>query len=79
MRRLSDPKHERTTAMQLSTGFERSFSDLVCACTDLVRHHSPDMRCPPEWTHDKADYRRGGSFCRVACLGAYTGASDRAG
>jgi hypothetical protein len=66
VRCLSAPDHDRTTAMRLFTGFERSFSDLVCACSDLVRHHPPDMRCPLEWTHDKADWRRGGKFCRVA-------------
>ena len=65
VRGLSDPNHERTSAMQLFSGFEQSFSDLVCACTDLVRHHPPDMRCPPEWTHGKADKRRSGKFCRV--------------
>jgi hypothetical protein len=55
VRRLSDPDHERTTAMQLSTGSEQSFSDLVWVHADLVRHHPPDMRCPPEWTHDKTE------------------------
>jgi hypothetical protein len=55
VRGLGDSDHERTTAMRLFTGFERSFCDLVWVYSDLVRHRVPDMRCPPEWTHDKAD------------------------
>jgi hypothetical protein len=43
VRRLGDPNHQRTTAVQFFTGFERSFSDLVCGCTDVMRHHPPDM------------------------------------
>jgi hypothetical protein len=43
VRRLSDPNHQRTTATRLFTCFEQSFSDLASACTDLVRHHRPDM------------------------------------